>query len=148
MNMDFNSTLDRLTQAPGAVQPNNYDNWNKTVGSAPLQQFQLAVNDAITQVDPQQYQSHVQPGVGGTDPLGALAPGQRSSVAQTLISMLMRRGVDPTTITQSAGVPNLDPRRLSPQDLASLLQWTQQNHPQALGEVATQYQSQPDILSS
>jgi len=37
---------------------------------------------------------------------------------------------------------------MSPQDLAALAQWMQQNHPGALGTTAAQYQQQPGILSS
>jgi len=49
---------------------------------------------------------------------------------------------------QGAGLGTLDPNRMSPQDLAALSQWTQQNHPQAFGYTATQYQQQPDVLHS
>ena len=49
---------------------------------------------------------------------------------------------------QGARVGTLDPSQMSPQDLASLAQWAQQNHPQAFGYTAAQYQQQPDILSS
>jgi len=133
---------------PGNVQPQEYDEWNQMVGSAPPDRFGSVAYEAVRQVDPQDYYRHIQPGVDGTDPLGALPRRQRTDVARNLISQLMGSGVGRNQIRQGAGIPTTDVRRLSPQELASLLQWTQQNRPDALGQVAAQYQNQPDILSS
>ena len=140
--------LQRLAQGANALQPQDYDNWNQMVGSAPPDQFGRAVYGSIRQVDPQEYYQHIQPGVGGTDPLGALPQPQRASLAQSLFNVLSQRGYDPNDVAYQVGARTTDPYNMSPNDLASLLQWTHQNQPQAFGYVASQYQNQPDILSS
>ncbi len=138
--------FDRLAQGPGAMQQGDYNDWNEMVGTAPPKKFGRVASNAIQQVPPQQYQRHIQPGVDGTDPLGSLNPGDRTDLAQSLISTLTGGGTSPQQIQSNAGVQNLDPRAMSPQDLANLLQYTHKNDPQALGKVATQFQDKPDIL--
>ena len=118
------------------------------VGAAPPEQFGRATYNAVRQADPQEYYRHTQPGVDGTDPFGALPPQQRSSLAESLLGNLFNRGLERQQIAQGAGLGTLDPSRMSPQDLAALAQWAQQNHPQAFGYTAAQHQKQPDILSS
>lgn len=140
--------FDRLAQGPNNLQQNDYDDWNQMVGSAPREKFGRATYDAIQQIDPQEYAKHVQPGVGGTDPLGALSQGQRGGLMGSLLGELTRRGIGAGDIAQQTGVQGLDPNRMSPQDAAQLLQWTQQNQPKAFGRVAAQYQDQPNILQS
>lgn len=142
------SIFERLAQGPGAVQQSDYSDWNQMVGSAPPEQFGRAAYQAIRQVDPQEYYNHTQPGVGGTDPFGALPPQQRTGLAESLLGNLFNRGLSQQQVMQGAGVRSLDPSQMSPQDLAALTQWTQQNQPQAFGYTAAQYQRQPDILSS
>jgi hypothetical protein len=145
MSMSF---FDRLAQGPGALQQDDYDDWNQMVGAAPPERFGRAAYKAVRQVDPREYYEHTQPGVGGTDPFGALGPDQRSGLAGTLLSNLLGRGLGQQDIMRGAGLGTLDPNRMSPNDLASLSQWAQQNQPQAFGYTAAQYQQQPDILSS
>jgi len=140
--------LSKLTQGAGNLQQDDYTNWNQMVGAAPPDQFGKAAYNAIQQVNPQDYQQHVTPGVGGTDPLGSLAPQQRSGLAQSIIGELMRRGMGQQDIAQGAGLSGLNPNNMSPMDLSSLLQFTQQTQPKAYGRVAAQYQTQPDILHS
>jgi hypothetical protein len=140
--------FDRLAQGPGNLQAQDYQEWDQMVGAAPPEQFGRATYDAVRQVDPQDYYRHTQPGVDGTDPFGALQPQQRSGLAESLLGSLLNRGLGQQQIRQGAGVGTLDPNRMSPQDLAALSQWAQQNHPQAFGYTAAQYQQQPGILSS
>jgi len=121
---------------------------NQVLGSAPPEHVQEAATSAIQQVDSQEYAAHAQPGVGGTDPFGALSGAMRSGLAQNLLGSLFNRGVGQQQISQGAGVSTLDPSKMSPQDLAALAQWIKQNHPEAMGQVAQQYQQQPDILQS
>jgi hypothetical protein len=140
--------FDRLSKGPGSLEPQDYQEWNQMVGAAPPEQFGRASYNAMRQVDPQDYYQHTQPGVGGTDPFGALQPQQRSGLAESLLGNLFRRGVDQQQVMRGAGMQNIDPNRMSPQELAALAQWAQQNHPQAFGYTAAQHQQQPDILSS
>ena len=142
------SFFDRLAGGPGNLQQGDYQDWNQMVGSAPPDQFGRAAYGAIRQVDPQEYYQHTEPGFGGTDPFGALPPQQRGGLAQSLLGTLFIRGVDQQQVMQGGGLGTLDPNRMSPRDLAALSQWTQQNHPQAFGYTATQYQQQPDVLHS
>jgi len=130
------------------AQPLSQNDLNQAVGQATPEQFGRAVFGAITQVPPEQYQQHVTPGAGGTDPIGQLPQAQRSDLASTVLNVLGNRGVDLNSIAQSAGLGTLDPRKMSPNDVAALLQWTQQNHPQAFGYTAAQYQNQPNILQA
>jgi hypothetical protein len=144
----MNSIFERLAKGPGGMQPNDYNEWNQMVGAAPPERFGRATYDAVRQVDQQEYYRHTQPGIDGTDPLGSLPQTERSGLAQTLLSQLFNRGVDQQQVMRGAGVQNLDPSRMSPQELAALAQWTQRNHHQAFGYTAAQYQDKPDILSS
>ena len=142
------SFFDRLAGGPGNLQQGDYQDWNQMVGSAPPDQFGRAVYNSIQQVPPQEYYQHTQPGVGGTDPFGALQPQQRTSVIGSLLGTLFNRGVDQQQVMRGAGLDTLDPNQMSPQQMAAVAQWAQQHHPQAFGYTAAQYQQQPDILSS
>jgi hypothetical protein len=146
----MSSMFEQLAAAMGSggLQQQDLQQWNQSAGSAPADQFGRAVFDAIRQVPQREYYQHTQPGVGGTDPFGALAPPQRSDVIGTLLSMIMNRGVSQQQVMQGAGLSTLDPRQMSPDQMAALAQWAQQNHPQAFGYTAAQYQQQPNILAS
>ncbi len=140
--------FDRLAQGPQNLQQQDYNNWNEMVGAAPPERFGRAVYDSVRQVDPREYYEHTQPGYGGTDPFGTLQPQQRGGLAQSIIGELTRRGLGMDQIMGGAGLRTSDPYSMGPDDLASLSQWTQQNHPKAFGRVATQYQQEPGILQS
>ncbi len=131
------------SQPPSQWDQSQRQQWSQQVGSIPPDQFQQATTQAVQQVDPQQYQNHLQ-----SQPIANLPQNQQSSLAQTLLSTLLNRGVSQQRLSQQTGVQNFDPRQMTPQQIASVLQYAQQNHPQALGQVATQYQNQPDVLHS
>lgn len=145
-----NNTFDRLARGPQGTQSQNnqYDNWNQMVGSAPPEHFGQSATDVIRQMDPQDYYNHTQPGVGGTDPLGNLAQGQRGGLAQGLLGALLGRGQNQSALSQATGIQNLDPNHMSPQDLAALAQYAQRNHPEALGQVAQENRDNPSLLDS
>src|SRR5689334_10888025 len=134
--------------AATSEQPMSQGDWSQAVGQATPEQFGRAAYGAITQVPPEEYQQHVTPGAGGTDPIGQLPQAQRSDLASTILNILGNRGIDLSSIAQSAGLGTLNPSQMSPGDLSGLLQWTQQNHPQAFGYAASQYQNQPNILQA
>ncbi len=121
----------------------NHEEWNRTVGSVPPGQFRQASYEAINGMDRQAYMNHVQ-----AVPFGNFAPQQQSGLAQTIISALLNHGANQQTLQQYAGVNTLDPNQMSPQQIAALLQYAHQNQPQALAQVASQYQNQPDLLHS
>ncbi|MFL5733001.1 MAG: hypothetical protein ACJ78Q_07340 [Chloroflexia bacterium] len=153
--MTNSNIFDNMAQGPGGNmqqgQQSGFDNWNQMVGAAPPDHFRQSVTNAMSQIDPNEYAQHIQPGVGGTNPLGQLAPHQRTGLAQSVLGELTQRGMDPSQIVGmlgGGGLSGLNTGNVSAQDLAGLLQYTQQNHPQAMGNVATQYQNQPNILQS
>lgn len=140
--------FDRLAAGPGAMQQQDYSDWNQMIGSTPPDRFREAAHQAITQVPTDEYTQHVTPGLGGTDPLGRLQPQQRAGIAQSIIGALLGSGMGMNELQQQTNLPTLDPNRMSASDLAGLLQYAKQNNPGALSNVATQYRSQPDILHS
>ncbi len=144
----MSTPLDRWAQGPQGGQTSNYDNWDQMVGAAPHDDVRSTVTNAVRQMDPQEYYDHTQPGVGGTNPLGNLAQPQRTGLAQTLLNALLGMGLGQQTISQGAGIQTLDPSRMSPQDLAALAQWTQRNHPEALGQVAAENRDNPGLIES
>ncbi len=144
----MSSIFDRLAAGPAGIQQSDYQDWNQMVGPMPPDQFAQHATSAMQQVDPGDYYHHTQPGVGGTDPFGALAPHERSGLAQSLIGALTGSGVSQQAISQGTGIGQIDPRTMSPQQLAGMAQWMQQNHPGALGQAASQYQQQPGMVSS
>jgi hypothetical protein len=133
---------------PGQLPQGNQPGWNPAMANVPPEQFAQAAHQAFQQMDPQEYANHAQLGGGGANPFGNLPQPQQSGIAQTLLSTLFGRGVNQQQVQQGAGLSTLNPSQMSPQELAALAQWMQQNHPQALGQAAAQFQSQPDILSS
>jgi hypothetical protein len=143
----MSSPFDRWSQGPSEMQPGDEQGWYQMARSLPPEQFAQVAGQAFQQVHPQDYYEHSQPGIGGTDPFGSLPQEHQSGLAQTLLGSLFNRGVNQDQVQQGTGISNLDPSQMSPQELAALAQWMHQNHPQALGEAAAQYQGQPDILS-
>jgi len=140
--------FDRLAAGPHATQESDVQNWNQMIGSAPPEKFGSAVNQAIQQVSPEEYYQHTQPGVGGTDPFGALPAEHRGGLLGSIMGALGAKGVNHQQVQQGAGVSSLDPSRVSPGDLAQVAQWAQRNHPEVLGQAAQQHKDQPNILGS
>jgi len=145
----MDNIFSKLAQGPqGNIGQEDYNNWNQMVGSAPPDQFGHAVSTAIGQIDPNEYAGHITPGVNGTDPLGALGQPERSGIIQSVLGHLTGQGINHGTISQATGLQNLNPQNMSQQDMSQLLQYVQQNHPQALGQTAAQYQNQPNVIQS
>ncbi len=142
----MSSLLDRLMQGQGALTKNDYDMWNQEIGSASPDQFQQAATNAVRQVPPEHYAQHFQPDPNGNTPLEKVQQPQRTSFAAAVISALLGHGVNQNEIQQQANLTSLDPRQMTPQQIAGLLRYAQQNHPEALGQVAQQYQDRPSLL--
>jgi hypothetical protein len=107
----MSTIFERLAAGPGGLQQQDVQDWNQMVGSAPPNQFGQAVTQAIQQVPSQDYYSHTQPGVGGTDPFGQLQPQQRGGLAGALIGALTGGGLNQQQIMQAAGVSTLSPNQ-------------------------------------
>jgi hypothetical protein len=145
---DTMNIFERLARGPQATQQQDYNDWNEMVGSAPRERFGRAAYDAIRGVDPREYYEHTEPGFGGTDPFGSLEPQQRSGLGGSILGELFRRGLGQDDVRRGAGINNLDPNSMSPEELARMTQWMQREHPKAFGRVAAQYQDKPSILQS
>jgi hypothetical protein len=119
--------------------PNSRDlqGWNQLVGEAPPEELEASVAHAARQVPPQDYDDHITPGVGGTDPLGALGGGTLGAVAAALLGNLQsgsRAGQDLRQVVP--GLRSADPRQMSPAEVAKLASYTRQHDPEAFGRAA------------
>jgi len=144
----MSTMFDRLAQGAGGLSQTDLEQWKQSAGSAPAQQFGQAVTTAIKQVPAEEYYAHTEPGVSGTDPFAALNTGDLSGLAGTILGALAGKGVTAEQVGQQTGVPQIDPGNINPDQMAQVVQWLQQNHPEIFGQVAQQYQQQPDILHS
>lgn len=153
------------------AQPNDQQDLGQLMGGVPQDAFQQHAANALSQVDPQQYQEHITPGVGGTNPLGNLGKGMLGSVAGSLIGNMlggqMGGGMGSLAgslagsmmggqaaqgglggLANMLGLGHTDPQQMNEQDVAKLAAHAQQNNPGALAATAAQYQNQPDVLHS
>lgn len=141
----MSSLLERIALGNQAMSQDDYKLWQQEVGSAPPDRFQQAATDAIRQVPPDHYAQHLQ-SVDGRTPLHRVQAPQRTSIASALMSALLGHGVNQNEIQQQSNLTTLDPRQMTPEQIAGLLQYTQHQHPEALGQVAQQYQDRPSLL--
>jgi hypothetical protein len=108
---------------------------------------------AAQKINPQQYSDHITPGVGGTDPLGRLATGALGSIATALVNRLKALGGNNASNgSPLEKVPDLqtkDPQQMAADDVAKVARYTQEKHPEAFGQAATEVaQKQPALLHS
>lgn len=153
------------------AQPNDQQDMGQLMGGVPQDAFQQHAANALSQVDPQQYQEHITPGVGGTNPLGNLGKGMLGSLAGSLVGNMlggqMGGGMGSLAgslagsmmggqaaqgglggLANMLGLGHTDPQQMNEQDVAKLAAHAQQNNPGALAATAAQYQNQPDVLHS
>ncbi len=153
------------------AQPNDQQDMGQLMGGVPQDAFQQHTANALSQVDPQQYQEHITPGVGGTNPLGGLGKGMLGSLAGSLVGNLlgnqMGGGMGSLAgslagsmaggqmaqggiggLANMLGLNHTDPQQMDEQDVAKLAAHAQQNNPGALAATAAQYQNQPNVLQS
>jgi len=105
------------------------------------------------QANPREYSDHVTPGVGGTNPLGELPPGGLASVAAILVNQLKQLGggsnAAESPLDQVPDLRTQDPHKMDAHDVARVARYTQENHPGAFGQAATEIaQKQPAFLQS
>ncbi|MGH2368048.1 MAG: hypothetical protein ACRDI2_07605 [Chloroflexota bacterium] len=130
--------------------PNSGDlqHWNELAGASSPEDLQDAIGQAARQVDPQEYQEHITPGPRGTDPLGSLGQGALTTLAGSLIGNLLGGGIDRQQLPQMVpGLQTTDPNQMSPQEVASLADWTRRNRPDEFARAAAQAnQQEPGLL--
>jgi hypothetical protein len=143
--------LQHLSAGRGNFEDQNspdQDALQQMVKNIDPKQLQQILGRTAQQIQPDEYADHVTPGVGGTDPLGDLGKGGLGTIASVLLSKL--REVGAADGTKGQGVPQLptkDPNQMSPDEVAAMARYAQQNHPEAFGKAAAQIgQQQPGLL--
>lgn len=153
------------------AQPNDQENMGQVLSSAPPDAFQQHAASAFGRMNPQEYNDHITPGVGGTNPLGGLGKGLLGSLAGSLVGNMLGNQMGGGTgslvgslagslvgsqaasggvggLANMLGLNHTDPQQMDEQDVAKLAAHAQQNNPDALARTAAQYQDQPDVLHS
>lgn len=153
------------------AQPNDQRDMGQLMGGVPQEDFQQHATNAISQTDAQEYQNHIMPGVGGTNPLGGLGQGMLGSLAGSLIGNMlggqMGGGMGSLAgslagsvmggqaaqggiggLASMLGLNHTNPQQMDEQDVAKVAAHAQQNNPGALAATAAQYQNQPNVLQS
>lgn len=153
------------------AQPNDQRDLGQLMGGVPQDAFQQHTANALSQVDPQEYQNHITPGVGGANPLGGLGKGLLGSLAGSLVGNMvggqMGGGMGSLAgslagsmaggqiaqggiggLVSMLGLNHSDPQQMDANDVAKLAAHAQQNNPGALAATAAQYQNQPNVLQS
>ena len=126
------------------------------VSRADPQHLQQVFTQAAQRMDPQEYDQHITPGAGGTNPLAGLGAGGLSTIASALIRHLTGGagggsggGMLSGMLSRIPGLSTTDPRQMDENQVAALARYTQQNDPQAFGRAAAQVgQQRPDLLHS
>ena len=114
--------------------------FDQMVGHASDDDLSTAFSQAARGVDAHEYRDHVTPGVGGTDPLGALGGGGLSTIATALMGHLAGGGGANMAglLGKIPGLSHTDPNRMTSHEVASLANYTRQHHPDAFGRAAAQ----------
>ena len=93
---------------------------------------QGAQADYLSQIPPQEFEQQAQQAAY------QMPPQQRQEVADGLLGALGNQGIDIGQLAGMLGLSSTSPQGFGVDDLARLLGWTQQNQPQALGQVAAE----------
>lgn len=147
-----NENLQRFVGGGGKFDdPNSEDHQHlqNMIGKADEGQLQQVFGKVARQINPQDYSQHLNQGSGGSSPLGALGKGGLSTIASLLIQHLMGSGLNiGSLMSKVPGMKTADPNQMDEHQVASLAQYTQQNHPDVFGKVAAQLGKQnPSLLS-
>ena len=157
------------------AQENDEAYTGRVLGGAPPEMFQQSATDALRRNDPNQYQNHIMPGVGGTNPLGGLGGSLLGSVAGSLLGNMLGNqlggglagtvgslagsllGSQAGAQIGSGGIENFarqlglgttDPQQMTDHDVARMASYAQQNNPDALAATAAQFRDQPEVVRS
>lgn len=111
--------------------------------------LQKVLTGVVRQINPQDYAGHLS-GSGGRSPLSALGSGGLATIAGLIMRYLGGSGVNLGSLMGSVpGLRTADPNQMDEQQVSSLAQYTQRNHPDVLGKVAAHLgKENPSMLSA
>jgi hypothetical protein len=144
----MSSILDTLAQQERSLSPEEQTQLNHVLARVPQGQLREAVTSAVKELPSEDYYAHTEPGVNGTDPFGSLAKADLTRVVGSVLGALTSKGVTPAEVAQQTGAATSDPKYVTSDDMARIVQWLQQQHPDVLGQVAEHYQANPNILQT
>jgi len=144
----MSSIFDTLAQEQRSLTPEEQTQLNHVLARVPQGQLRNAVTNAVKELPSEDYYAHTEPGVNGTDPFGSLAKGDLTRVVASILGALTSKGVTPAQVSQETGAPTSDPKYVTSEDMARIVQWLQHEHPDVLGQVAEHYQANPNILQA
>ena len=144
----MSSIFEKLANEQATLDPQEQRQLNEALANVPQGELSAAVTNAVKQLPSEDYYAHTEPGVNGTDPLGSLGKADLTRLVGSVLGALNGKGVSPTQVAQATGAETTDPKYVTSDDMARIVQWVQQNHPEVLGHVAQQYQANPNILQT
>jgi len=133
---------------PGAPDPQTFQNMVSNAHPGILSQV---FSHVAQQMNPQDYASHMSPPNGGGNPLSSLGSGGLGTIASALLGKLTSGGGynSGSLLSRIPGLRTTDPNQMDANQVASVAQYTQQNHPDLFGQAASQVgQQRPDLLHS
>lgn len=144
----MSTIFETLAQEQRSLTPEEQTQLNHVLSRVPQGQLRDAVTNAVKELPSEDYYAHTEPGVNGTDPFGSLAKGDLTRVVGSILGALTSKGVTPAQVAQQTGAPTSDPKYVTSDDMARIVQWLQQEHPDVLGQMAEHYQANPNILQT
>jgi len=118
------------------------------MSQADPQHLQQVFSQTAQQMNPQDYEQHLNP-AGGSSPLAGLGSGGLSTIASALLQHLGGGSFASSLLSRIPGLSTADPRQMDANQVGALARYAQQNHPDAFGRAAAQIgQQQPDLLHS
>jgi len=144
----MSTIFEKLAHEHAALSTQDQRELNDVLARVPHGRLADAVTKAVRELPSEDYYAHTEPGVNGTDPLGSLGKGDLTRLVGSVLGVLTSSGVTPAQVAQQTGAETSDPKYVTSDDMARIVQWVQQNHPEVLGQVAQQYQANPNILQT
>lgn len=132
--------------------PNSPDHQHlqSMIAKADQSTLQKVFTGVIRQINPQDYAGYLTQGTGGRSPLSALGSGGLATIAGLIVKYLGGSGSNISSlIPKIPGLKTSDPNQMDEHQVASLATYTQQNHPDVLGQVAAHLgKENPSMLSA
>jgi hypothetical protein len=126
-----NAVFEQLAQGSGGDREDRFEHFENFSSGAPRSEVERGVGEAF---QPEQLTSEV------TEPqflraAQKMQAHERSEIAQDFLEGLKERGLAPSWLQRMLGLGSTDPRRVSPEDVARLTEYSRQNHPEVFRRV-------------